>query len=796
MRNVMKQRGIVVCSLLVALLCSILGLFTINTLSANATNDAITVDQVTTFTMQEGASVRLEEGHNGLRYFSSMSKDEYTKLKANSDYKQIVFGIVIAAADYMTTFGEFNKATLFGVDGNKVYDWAEWNGSKWIYNGDKTRIINIVSTSLNIQKVADKAIMSASITDLDDNNIPRDFIARGYVKAVKADDSEVYALANYYDGNPSNNTRSMALVAERAVVDESADAPSSTDKTWLTENYLNSNKVAVDNTANAFAINNYDTSNGIDISAMGTVKHVTDGVGNELDFTVKEDKLFVDLGDKTADETLFLTLYTLKDGSYKLNKIKVNFDHKTLITNEEEFLAIRNKNSGDYILANDITLTSALTIPEVNFGGSLDGNGYTIFGVQITSNTGLFKKVNFGAKVKNLHIKDATISGTNTQAGVICVEADPNTIFDNLYISASITSQYCAGIVKYALGDGVSKTNITNCVVNITNADMPTSSGTIVAFGGSTATLDLTDTYCTSATTTATLVGDRGDSYATFRDTVNALDTEASPRIFTVAEFKTALDNKIVAVSNYELTKKALNFITISNLSDFNNMRNATSKASYYILTKDIDFGGYTFAGTSIDSSITLDGCGFALKNFKIAQDGIFNTFRGTMKNIAFVDVELLGQGGTIAEFGASAVIDNVYFSVKNIAVDGTAAIFRAGHITNTTTIKNCVVYVKEVGSTATLTNNYPNGDVSTGLSAVCMTAYTTTGKLVLEDCLFVSDVEGLYPLRITGSNSTTTQSVNNANPVYSLNDFVEGIKDEDISVSDISLLNKIIETN
>ncbi len=792
MRNVMKQRRIVVCSLLVALICSILGLFTMNTLSANATNDAITVEQVTTFTMQEGASVRLEEGHNGLRYFSSMSKDEYTKLKANSDYKQIVFGIVIAPADYMTTFGEFNKATLFGVDGNKVYDWAEWNGTEWVYNGDKTRIINIVSTSLNTQKVADKAIMSASITDLDENNIPRDFIARGYVKAVKADDSEVYALANYYDGNPSNNTRSMALVAERAVVDESADAPSSTDKTWLTDNYLNNSEIFVDNTANAFTVD--DVTSGIDISAMGTVKHVTDGAGNEFDFEVEENKLIVDLDDKTADEAIFLTLYTLKDGSYKLNKIKVNFDHKTLITSEEEFLAMRSAKSGDYILANDITLTSALTIPEDNFGGSLDGNGYTIFGVQITSNTGLFKKVNLGAEVKNLHIKDATISGTNTQAGVICVEADPGTIFDNLYISASITSRYCAGIVKYALGDGVSKTNITNCVINITNKDMPTPSGTIVAFGGSTATLDLTDTYCTSATTTAKLVGDRGDSYATFRDTVNALDTEASPRIFTVAEFKTALDNKIVAVSNYELTIKALNFITISNLNDFNAMREATNKASYYILTKDIDFGGYTFAGTSIDSSITLDGCGFALKNFKIAKNGIFYTFRGTMKNIAFVDVELLDQGGTIAYNGPGAVIDKVYFSVKNIAKVGTAAIFRAGG-SDTTTIKNCVVYVKEVVPTDTATNPYDD-EKATGLSGVSMTAYSSTGNLVIEDCLFVSDVESLYPFRISGTGTTVTQSVNNANPVYSLNDFVEGIKGGDISVSDISLLNKIIETN
>ena len=84
-----------------------------------------------------------------------------------------------------------------------------------------------------------------------------------------------------------------------------------------------------------------------------------------------------------------------------------------------------------YVLTSDITLTNsfvpigrnATSSLWVGFGGNFDGQGHTIYGLNLQgtdySNAGLFYSLNNGAKVSNINISGAVISGGYNYAGAL-----------------------------------------------------------------------------------------------------------------------------------------------------------------------------------------------------------------------------------------------------------------------------------------------------------------------------------------------------------------------------------------
>ena len=180
-----------------AVLCS--ACFTLNTaktLSAYAATNN-TVDTVS-FTMEAGASVRIDENGNGIRYQVKMPAAEHTALEENTMYSQVTYGILVAPADYEKTYGALDKANVFGISstGSAVvpkYDWATKNEEgEWPYNSDgsKIRIMNFQTgklTEYTAENGEEMARYLGSITNLDEDNIVRDFVGVGYIKYTVAE---------------------------------------------------------------------------------------------------------------------------------------------------------------------------------------------------------------------------------------------------------------------------------------------------------------------------------------------------------------------------------------------------------------------------------------------------------------------------------------------------------------------------------------------------------------------------------------------------------------------------------
>ena len=133
----------------------------------------------------------------------------------------------------------------------------------------------------------------------------------------------------------------------------------------------------------------------------------------------------------------------------------------TLINNQADLAAMTE--SGNYTLANDITITGSWTYATA-FTGTLDGDGHTItFADGATVNGGLFKTLNQGATIKNLNIAagngvtwkpvaDAAGSGSPCVGGV----------------AASAEAGNVGGVNKWGDTDFVSNPANTITVQNVT----------------------------------------------------------------------------------------------------------------------------------------------------------------------------------------------------------------------------------------------------------------------------------------------------------------------------------------
>lgn len=123
----------------------------------------------------------------------------------------------------------------------------------------------------------------------------------------------------------------------------------------------------------------------------------------------------------------------------------------------------------------------------------------------------------------------------------------------------------------------------------------------------------------------------------------------------------------------------------------------ARDQDGYYILANNIDASGYTqpAGGTNTTQSLqfvagllkenggcgltgTLDGCGYTIRNLTVGKFGLFGViFGGTVKNIAFTDVQYTSTGtnGLMAAYAIDATFQNVYVQAEKLGTSGGALI-------------------------------------------------------------------------------------------------------------------------
>lgn len=240
MRN--KTKKLTVCTAIFAA-CLTAGAFSVVDLNAAA-------DTAPTINIVNGAYMRVvttKDGEefsakNGLRFSVYMDADAYSALQSSNVYTNVKYGVLIAPNTSAYTLTE---ETVFGSGEDKLYDWAVWSNGAWVYTPEKeedgetnkyTRIMNFESNELFDARPlagedADNMYYRASITGVKEANLANEFQGIGYV-------SYTYNGTTYYEFT-SKVVRSTAYVAQKAIADESANAPSDEVKTWLQNNYVN-----------------------------------------------------------------------------------------------------------------------------------------------------------------------------------------------------------------------------------------------------------------------------------------------------------------------------------------------------------------------------------------------------------------------------------------------------------------------------------------------------------------------------------------------------------------------------
>ena len=220
-------------------LCCVASGSVLSTVNASAEEVNNTVNTVN-FQMTSGASIRIDantqdgKDENGIRYQIKMPDSEYKALESNSAYDSVSYGILIAPNEYVTKYGALDKANVFGKEA--VYDWAVKNeNGNWVYEGDgsKTRIMNFESDILSPWS-KDETVRTyfGSIVNLDETNLPRDFVGVGYIKYTKD------GVTDYVFAQANDNVRSMSQVARLAYADTSANALDQTTKDELKKTYI------------------------------------------------------------------------------------------------------------------------------------------------------------------------------------------------------------------------------------------------------------------------------------------------------------------------------------------------------------------------------------------------------------------------------------------------------------------------------------------------------------------------------------------------------------------------------
>ncbi len=122
------------------------------------------------------------------------------------------------------------------------------------------------------------------------------------------------------------------------------------------------------------------------------------------------------------------------------------------ITNADQLAAINNDLTAHYLLMNDIDLNNQEWTPLTIFDGSLDGDGFTIKGLSITSNQnfqGLFGELGSNGKLYNFTV-EGSISGNNSVGAVVGYN---NGLIEAVVNRATVTAAINGGgIVGYNLG--------------------------------------------------------------------------------------------------------------------------------------------------------------------------------------------------------------------------------------------------------------------------------------------------------------------------------------------------------
>ena len=391
-----------------------------------------------------GATVKLfeiegQDDNSAIRFRIQMSDAKYATVYAeNSTYS---VGALLLPAD-CTTETTLTKETVVTKAGASIYEQAIL-AEDWVASKENTGYKETYVDLYNFPR----------------KDYNRVILATGYVY-----DGTDYTYTYEYaaDGETKENVtldRSMAYVANEAINDTSATAPSDEQKA-LAENYILT-----------YAVNYVDAETGDTILTSSAKYGETVTVPNHTENAeitgayVDQAKATPFAGEIKGTTTIYTTgTYFTGKGTeadpYQIaDAADLNLFAKQITTNKYTY-------SGKFLkLTNNIDLgaSSSWTPIAKGFVGTLDGDNKTVSNVNINStenNVGFFSIIH-NATIKNLKI-NANITGNQTVGGLVGLIDAGETTIENCSVSGSVTAttNQIGGII----GNTAGTLNIVDCI--------------------------------------------------------------------------------------------------------------------------------------------------------------------------------------------------------------------------------------------------------------------------------------------------------------------------------------------
>lgn len=194
--------------------------------------------------MQYGASVRMRENADeaGIRYSMTMPTAAYEYLMANTDIADVTFGMFVAPNTYHTRYPMNEEANVLGE--NRKYGWLKEDETVWEESADYeannklVQILNVEGVVMTAdQNSTDTMRFNGAVVGMLEANLCKEYVGTGYIRYTQ-DGATKYIFAKEND-----NVRSVVYVAQKALEDTSANAPTAEQKATLTEQYINKESV-------------------------------------------------------------------------------------------------------------------------------------------------------------------------------------------------------------------------------------------------------------------------------------------------------------------------------------------------------------------------------------------------------------------------------------------------------------------------------------------------------------------------------------------------------------------------
>jgi len=417
--------------------------------------------------------------------------------------------------------------------------------------------------------------------------------------------------------------------------------------------------------------------------------------------------------------------------------------------------------SGNYILMNDITFTSANNIAFVPIGSSnpyyfsgiFDGNGHVISGmnVNISSSSsavyaGLFGCVS-GAQIMNLGVVDSTITATSSSssssayAGGIVGEAD-SAIISNCYNTGNVSASCTGTSSTYAYAGGIA-----GCgeVITISNCYNTSSVSSSLYAGGIVGSVYLGSAIITNCYNTGDVSASATSSYnyasaggivgivsgsATISNCYNTGDVSATP------SSSDAYAGGIVGCANMAIITNCYNTGDVSaTSSSYNAYAGGIVGDGSATISNCYNTGSVSASNTSLSPSFIYAYAGGIAGSGGGIISNCYNTGDVTASNTsssyyAYAGgiVGCVGYGSAIisncyntgdVSASSTSTLSSYYAYAGGIAGSGGGIIsncYNTGDVTASNTSSNSVAYAGGIvgdGSATIITNCYNTGDVS-----------------------------------------------------------------------------------